>query len=225
MQVILLEVQLPPGTWAADITRAHEDLLIEVLQHIPSSNPSRGAVKVAIYASNLDHTMKEVRAHPAVHEASVIESGGRCAILHLELDKTVLMPVLQDSAALPEVPFGIQDGRVEWRFNGQREQVRMLLRGLVERGIEHRVRAIHDLEAEPLLTDRQWEVFRAAVDLGYYEVPRRLTLTAMAAQLGMAKSTLNRHLMSSEQKLLTAACRRLRGERDLQTLAHQGLRH
>jgi DNA-binding CsgD family transcriptional regulator len=52
------------------------------------------------------------------------------------------------------------------------------------------------------LTDRQLEVFRAAVDLGYYEIPRRATHEEIADHLECAPSTVDEHLRKAESRVL-----------------------
>jgi DNA-binding CsgD family transcriptional regulator len=52
------------------------------------------------------------------------------------------------------------------------------------------------------LTDRQLEVFRTAVELGYYEIPRRATHEEIADQLGCAPSTVDEHLRKAESRVL-----------------------
>jgi predicted DNA binding protein len=52
------------------------------------------------------------------------------------------------------------------------------------------------------LTDRQLEVFRTAVELGYYEIPRRATHEEIADSLGCAPSTVDEHLRKAESRVL-----------------------
>ena len=52
------------------------------------------------------------------------------------------------------------------------------------------------------LTDRQLEVFRTAVELGYYEIPRRATHGEIADRLGCAPSTVDEHLRKAESRVL-----------------------
>jgi predicted DNA binding protein len=57
------------------------------------------------------------------------------------------------------------------------------------------------------LTDRQLAAVETAVDLGYYEVPRRASLADVAAELDCAESTASNHLRKAE----TSVMRRLVG--------------
>ena len=54
-----------------------------------------------------------------------------------------------------------------------------------------------------MLTDRQKEVFRTAVELGYYEIPRRATHEDIAERLGCAPSTVDEHLRKAESRVLS----------------------
>lgn len=56
--------------------------------------------------------------------------------------------------------------------------------------------------AKELMSRKQMEIFRIACDKGYYEMPKRITLEELAAQNGVAPSTLAEHLRKAETKLL-----------------------
>ena len=53
------------------------------------------------------------------------------------------------------------------------------------------------------LTDRQFEVVRAAYDAGYYEWPRETTGEEVAAELGVSSATFSEHIHAAERNLLT----------------------
>jgi len=52
-----------------------------------------------------------------------------------------------------------------------------------------------------LLTDRQREVLQAAVEAGYYEVPRRATHRDVAERLGLSVGTVSEHLQKAEARV------------------------
>lgn len=54
-----------------------------------------------------------------------------------------------------------------------------------------------------LLTERQREVLDAAVDLGYYSVPRQATSTEVAEAVECAPSTASEHLRKIEARILS----------------------
>lgn len=53
------------------------------------------------------------------------------------------------------------------------------------------------------LTDRQLDVFRTAVEEGYYDVPQRATHEDIAAALDCAPSTVDEHLRKAESRVVS----------------------
>lgn len=58
------------------------------------------------------------------------------------------------------------------------------------------------------LTNRQFEVLRTGLDLGYYEVPRKASLADLAAELGCAESTVSVVLRKAEATIVSRAVNR-----------------
>jgi predicted DNA binding protein len=56
----------------------------------------------------------------------------------------------------------------------------------------------------PSLTARQREVFFAAFEGGYYEIPRRTSTAALAEAIGVERRTAEEHLRRAENKLVAA---------------------
>lgn len=55
---------------------------------------------------------------------------------------------------------------------------------------------------DPGLTDRQFEAIVAAVETGYYEVPREGSVAAIARKLGCASGTASEHLRKAEREIM-----------------------
>jgi hypothetical protein len=70
---------------------------------------------------------------------------------------------------------------------------------------------IHSGEFDPLqrlrprgeaLSPRQDEMLRMAIELGYYDDPRKCTLETLAKQFGVSKAAVHKRLVSAESKIL-----------------------
>ena len=59
-----------------------------------------------------------------------------------------------------------------------------------------------DLIKEELLSERQVEVLTAALELGWYEVPRRITLADLSKHLDLGRSTVSEHLVRAEGSII-----------------------
>jgi predicted DNA binding protein len=79
--------------------------------------------------------------------------------------------------------------------------------------VEVRIEKVSDLAAtrpavESGLTDRQRRAVEAALDLGYYEIPRTASHEDVAAELDCAPSTAAEHLRKAESAVLESVFRR-----------------
>lgn len=60
-----------------------------------------------------------------------------------------------------------------------------------------------DRECVAALTDRQREVLRHALDVGYFERPRGTTATELADHFGVTRATVSQHLRTAQRKIFT----------------------
>lgn len=120
------------------------------------------------------------------------------------LDLVVVPPVVYDA-----------DAAFYMTVVGAGADLRAMLEGLPDE-IDVTVRAIgeYDRRHAPLggdLTERQLEAVAAAVDVGYFAVPREAGLEAVAAELGCASSTAGTLLQKAEASVMRRLVRRRRG--------------
>jgi hypothetical protein len=72
------------------------------------------------------------------------------------------------------------------------------------------VRRVHNLTAEEIrdepfdLTDEQREAIEIALDRGYFEVPRRATLSDLAAEVGVSQQAVSERLRRGTNKVMRA---------------------
>src|SRR5437016_11745175 len=54
------------------------------------------------------------------------------------------------------------------------------------------------------LTEKQMKALLAAIEGGYYEIPKRTTADELAGKLGTPRSTLEEHIRKAESKIVLA---------------------
>lgn len=101
------------------------------------------------------------------------------------------------------------DGNASWFIEGVRDQVLPLVRHLEAvagakpmRATEVRCRPV-SVGGEAPITRRQFEALSTAVALGYYEIPHRLDLRALAARTGLSVGSVSELLRRAERAILT----------------------
>ncbi len=114
---------------------------------------------------------------------------------------------LSGGKIVPTAPFRLDRERVVASFHGEEKALRRVLDRLGREGLPFRVRRastrpyVGGTEGEGL-TARQMSVLARAWALGYYEVPRRLTLTRLARLTGQSPPALGKMLRRAEGHLV-----------------------
>lgn len=145
-----------------------------------------------------------------VVDAEVAEGAEGLAYIHIDANDTVeaLLRILLENEIVIDPPIDcLPDGAVRVTLVGRSDAIRRA----VDAVPDHLVMSLESLgDYQPdnshlvsRLTDRQREILEAAVDLGYYEVPRRATHDEIATEVGLSAGTVGEHLRKVEGKVLS----------------------
>lgn len=190
-QRLLIQIRLPKEHWAGIVTRAHPHLVLRVVEHMPLPK-GQGSVLVEIVGIDSNIIRETLNVIDSIDEYTILEEfdTGVEALLHIGKGGGGFLRPLMESEAVPKTPFEVRDGWVEWDLIVDQSHARLLVSKLKEENITHRILGFGHTANHRLLTVRQREVFDRAVLEGYYETPRRITLTNLAGLLSVSKSTL-----------------------------------
>ncbi len=190
VQQVRIEVRLPEGHWAGDVTRSHPSAVLRIEEHMPLQK-GRGTAR----ASCTEDIMATVESHSGIEELRPF--GKQSFAVDILAGGGGFLKPLVTVGVIPHTPFEVRDGWVGWTISCSREKVRDLLSGFDDEGIPHQLVSTRGVTSR-LLTPRQRFVFDTAMQEGFYDVPRRITLTELAVVLGVAKSTLSAQLQRIE---------------------------
>lgn len=160
---------------------------------------------------SLEHIEDVFRAEDGIESFSVVETVDDEALVRVEWVEsfTNLLDVMAETGAT------ILDGEGRagtWRFRlrfDDREDLTAFYRRCTARKISIDLKSIHntghrsDVGAERGLTDAQRVTLQVATERGYFEVPRRITLTELAGELDVSDTAVSQRLRRGLSTLLT----------------------
>jgi len=82
------------------------------------------------------------------------------------------------------------------------EGVPLLLNRLSKERVGYAVKDIGPVSPEFKLTTRQLGILKSAMEMGFYDFPRRISLTELAGRIGIKPSTLSEILRAAEKSIL-----------------------
>lgn len=179
---------------------------------------SRGPLKGAL---ELERESRRIRRAYGLEEFEVVERSPRTRdylllVRQRNPDQLQTLLELAGSEVRPTAPFRINAERVIATFHGPDRPVRKILNRLTRDGFPYRIiRAtakpyVPDVGTAEL-TPAQLEVIARAWALGFYAVPRRITLTRLARLTGRSPPALGKMLRRAEGHLVARLLATSRG--------------
>lgn len=160
-----------------------------------------------------DVLIPDIGEHPDVIAYDQLEADGEEFHLYLHVGPGdpvgTVMELAQEYALMIDTPIEFTGrGSVQMTVIGDHDMVRQAMDELPE-SLSVSVDEVGAYSPDrrdmlSMLTDRQLEVFQKAVELGYYEIPRRTTHEEIADHLECAPSTVDEHLRKAESRVLRA---------------------
>ncbi len=185
-----IEVRLPEGHWSGDVSRERPEAVLRIEETMPLGR-GRGAAKI----SSSYEIINELNSHPGIDE--VRDLGGNRYVVDIAPKGGGYIKEIRLAGVIPRSPFEVRDGWVDWTIECSSEKSRELVKLLRDSDIPYRVVSTRTKGAR-ILTPKQRLIFDSALNEGYWETPRRITLSALAVSVGLSKSTLSVHLHKIE---------------------------
>jgi len=191
-----IEVRLPEGHWSGDVSRQRPEAVLRIEETMPLAR-GRGTAKL----SSSNELTNELDSHPGIEE--VRDLGGHRYEVDIAPKGGGYIKEIRDVGVIPQSPFEVRDGWVDWTIECSAEKSRELVQLLRDGGVPYRVVSTRSTGSR-MLTPKQRIIFDSALNEGYWDTPRRITLSALAELLGLSKSTLSVHLHKIEGVVLNS---------------------
>jgi predicted DNA binding protein len=205
-----IAIQLPRNVLGSYFSVAHPDLRVEIINRMEVA-PNLMLVETRISGSSpMDWPSwtDEIERFPGVQRVDLqLESPGH-VICRTVLSTGLVEKIVQKHRVLARYPLVIQQGWLRFETVATSSQIRPFLREAQRRVGPSRVESVrrHAVSLGSLgLTPSQDAVFREALRSGYFSVPRRISVSGLAAQLGRSKSSTSEMLSKIHQRLAESA--------------------
>jgi hypothetical protein len=198
-----LTVSIPAGTWIHETSTAHPDATFRVLAVLPGE--SGGVALLEIRGPDPVSVLADVERREDVAGVDLLWSNEGAATVQVETTDPRLLSPIREAGVPLRTPFEVDEGAATWEVTTSSERLSALGSRLEAAGVGfdvERVRGDPPDPGESLLTDRQREVLLRAAERGYYETPRRTTLTEVAESLEVSKATASDVLHRAEGAIL-----------------------
>ncbi len=192
-----------PCSWVTELTREHGATVNLVEQKPAGVHTLQSLVEIDPGGADPVEVIATLRRNPFVHSVEAIVPRKGKILATLLVDHCDACQALANSDSFLTDATATEVAGLEWRLLApQRSSVESLIRTLRDRGIAVELAGIKNAKGSGSLTDRQERVLSLAFELGYFEFPKQIGLTALARKLGVSKAALSETLRTGEEKIL-----------------------
>lgn len=210
-----IRVRFPRGFPLAQFVEGHPDAEFLFVNRYPVP-PHQIVAEVQIRSRVERDWVAELRKVEGVESVQSLEASGRPGMYRYRWKPPAYFPILLEKYDLiGSVPMTATNGYLTLSIAMSKPRVTKFIRAAQARGFEATI-----LELRPFrgpggfggLTPKQRARFQAAVESGYFDVPRRTTLDELARQFAVRKSAFAESLALARRKVLVAAGQALLSE-------------
>ena len=184
------------------LSESHPETEFAVLGAWPTDGKLRALIETStIELASLKETISTI---PTVTNIETRHTADDTILFEVSTPTSAPHGAMAESGIVPSYPLHLEGGWFVGDLTASRDQLSAFRDELEAVGIEYQLVQISGTDGAPeMLTARQQEVVELAVEHGYYESPRRCTLTDLAESLDVNKSVVSRILQRAEGHIIT----------------------
>lgn len=196
-----IRVTPPDGRWKSDIPHEFPEMVVCLPSMVTHGEKAIEVVNVS--ETNPETVLHALEEHSEVVDCRVMYHDTNYATAQLQTTDPILLVAANESGTPLTYPIELTAGEIVVEVISTHKRISALRDSLDTAGVTFEVMSVQqDHEICRVLTERQREVVLAAVDHGYYETPRKCSLTELADEIGIAKSTCSGTLQRAEEALV-----------------------
>jgi len=192
-----VKIKFPEQIWISEIFKNYPDIKMEISHFLPYDlEKSIGNSLIEIMHYNIDSIIEEISNHPSVFELSVLEKEENKVKFNVKTKDPYLLYAIIKCGVLVDFPVRVEDGFAYWRLISSRDRIDQLLTLFEQKNINFELLRIgispYNFEDDKSkLTFNESNILDKAISLGFFEIPRKISLEELANQMGKSKSALS----------------------------------
>jgi predicted DNA binding protein len=207
-----IKLKIPEEKWISKIFDEYPDTELDILNFFPydfENDIGNAIIRIKHY--RIDQIIKKLRSHPSISELIILNQKENEVKVNFKTTNPYLLFIVIKCGAIVEFPIKVRDKYTIWTLISTRKQLDEVLSRYEEFGIKYSVLQIVNppVEIEENVNELSYEESRildTAIKSGFFEVPRKISLEELAANLGKSKSwtsELLRKIIKKKVKFMT----------------------
>ncbi|MHA1803879.1 MAG: helix-turn-helix domain-containing protein [Promethearchaeota archaeon] len=205
-----IKIRFPEEIWISQVFKEFKDVHMEIFYFLPYDlEKSIGNAVVEIKHFKIDGIIEKIKSHPSVHAFDILEREENRVRFNVKTRDPFLLYAVIKCGVLIDFPVRVKENHAYWKLIAQRTRIMDLLHVFDEKNIEYELLRIgnapsQSTEEKNRLNAEEEYILKTAIETGFFEIPRRISLEDLARKLNKSKSSLSVSLRKIiKKKVLT----------------------
>jgi predicted DNA binding protein len=206
--MIQLQFMVPPETWIESLCQKDLATVKILSMKVLSSDVPNVTHFVDIVSDKVDaeDLIKELQKSPDVIESDVAKVGSNRLVGAVTSKGCRICSIIMDSKTgyfIGPALSTSHEGQMSYKLFMSGDAIPQFLQTLHSKGVEYKISDISRLAPKRALTAKQEKVLKSALELGYYDFPKRISTEELAKIVGGAPSTITEILRRAERRIIS----------------------
>ena len=188
-----IKLEIPKSKWFSEIFDKYHDVELKVLNFLPYDFEKyivNAIIEITHY--RIDQIIEDIKNHTSVFEFNLIEKELNRVKINIKTKNPYLIFTLIKCGVLINFPVKVKENFAEWDLIAPRERINDLLNRFEEDEINFSLVKIgnsYPIEEDNNKLDlEELRILKTAINSGFFEVPRNISLEELAKKLELSKS-------------------------------------
>lgn len=191
---------IPQNLWLTKFTFKYPLLYYNVLSALLLTE-NRANCLIQIKGVNIDDFWIEFSKSYDTNQFQLIYRDVNSILINILIDDPWILQYIMTSQLLVRFPLIIVNGKVSIELIAPRNKIENMFNNPKWKEISVTIKQIGQYCPETLLSHRQSEILIQALKKGFFESPRKITLSSLANELGLSATALSENLRRITKKL------------------------
>ncbi|MFX1456259.1 MAG: helix-turn-helix domain-containing protein [Promethearchaeota archaeon] len=189
-----IKLKVPEEKWISEIFDSFPDTELDILNFFPYDFETNiGNVIMEIRHYKVKQILEMLEQQPSILELNILNMKENRVKINVKTTNPYLLFIVIKFGAIVEFPIRVRDKYTIWTLISTREQLNNVLTLYEEFGIKYSILQIVNPPLEVGddvngLSFEESQILNTAIKLGFFEVPRKISLVELANKLGKSKS-------------------------------------
>ena len=191
---------IPVNKWLAKFSRSYPLLQFRLLSLLPISK-NQGYCLLQIEGTNLNQFWENFVLFYEANKFHLIFKDEKSIALNIVIEDTWVLNMIVEAQAVLHFPIIIHDGIALFELIAPRVKIEQMFNDSNWKKLKISIKQTGRYCANTILTPRQSEILTKALANGFFEIPRRISLSDFAKDIGISPTALSGNFRRITQKL------------------------